>query len=192
MNSKESGFTIIELAVVISIMVIISGVALVNHTKFGNSILLTNLAYDISLSIRQAQQFGTAVRSASGSFDTGYGVRFERSDKTHYSLFSDSDRNHAYGEGIDNIIETYTLRRNSEIGHFCGTKSDGSEECSKGKDKINWLDIVFDRPQPGSISDAFILSDRTPSYQSARIIVENAQGETKEVHIEITGQISVK
>lgn len=192
---REGGFTLIELVAVIAVMVIISGVLLVNYTKFGNSVLLTNLAYDISLSIRQAQQFGTAVRgTTSGSFNTGYGVRFTKADTTHYSLFADTNRDHVYeNDGVspdDVVVETYAIRRGSSIQKFCGTPASAPEECSPD---ISHLDIVFDRPRPGSISDAFISSNIRPDYVSARIFVENPQVEKiREVIVESTGQISVQ
>lgn len=204
LKKSSAGFTLIELVAVIAVMVIISAVVLVNYTKFGNSVLLTNLAYDISLSIRQAQQFGTAVRgTTSGSFDTGYGVHFD--NDTSYILFADigpttgpTARNKKYDSPLpDETVEGYTIRRGSRIDRFCGVVnwSPLNEQCS---DTISHLDIVFDRPQPGSISNAFISSDlntlvdANPDYISARIVVINPQGETREVRVESTGQISVQ
>src|SRR3989344_9303934 len=57
--TTERGFTLIELLVVTGILVLISGLVLANNTRFGGAILLKNLAYDVGLSIREVQVYGT-------------------------------------------------------------------------------------------------------------------------------------
>ena len=61
--------------VVTAIFVILSAVVLANNSRFGNVIVLQNLAHDISLSVREAQVYGIAVRrydplSGPGTFNT--------------------------------------------------------------------------------------------------------------------------
>ncbi|MFC1733488.1 hypothetical protein ACFL6I_24580, partial [candidate division KSB1 bacterium] len=76
----NSGFSMIELVVSTGIMIMITMVVLVNHAAFGGNILVGSLAYDVGLSIRQAQVFGLSVREfgiGTGTFDVGYGVHFD-------------------------------------------------------------------------------------------------------------------
>ncbi len=47
---------------------------LANHERFNSSILLDSLAYDIALSIREAQVYGLSVRGINADFQVGYGV----------------------------------------------------------------------------------------------------------------------
>lgn len=84
----QTGFSLIELMVTITIFVIITSITLTNYPKFGNKLSLDLLAQDIALSLRQAQISGSSVLG-SRSGGTGsprvfgaYGVHFEapRSD----------------------------------------------------------------------------------------------------------------
>src|SRR3989344_8294101 len=81
---ESAGFTLIELLVVTAIIVVVSGVVLANQNRFGGQVLLQNFAYDVALSIRQAQVYGLAVaRAGSGgtaTFGTSYGIHFEIDD----------------------------------------------------------------------------------------------------------------
>lgn len=63
-SKQNKGFTLIELLVTITIFVILTGVVLFSQTGFNNTILLKNLAYDISLTVRQAQNYGVDVNES--------------------------------------------------------------------------------------------------------------------------------
>lgn len=178
-------FSLIELLVAVSIFVVISTVILTNHSRFNSSVLLGALAYDIALSIREAQVFGTSVREFDSSFQVGYGMRF--SDATSYAFFVDTNMNYAYDDGIDSIIRTYSVGRGHTIAYFCGTSTEGVEECSH-TDGITNLNVVFFRPDP----DAFITSNEPGIYSSGKIVVSSPSGDTRSVTIASTGQISVQ
>src|SRR3989338_6906440 len=71
------GFTLVELLVTLSLFVVLTTIVLFSQQKFNGSILLTNLAYDVALTIRQAQTFGVNVRenvnaSSGEEFKTPY------------------------------------------------------------------------------------------------------------------------
>lgn len=82
--NTHSGFSLIELIVSISIIIIISSVALFNQAKFSSDILISNMAYEIALIIRQAQVYGTSSKGnedaltlqGSEQYRVGYGVHF--------------------------------------------------------------------------------------------------------------------
>lgn len=179
------GFSLIELLVAVSIFVVISTVILANHSRFNSSVLLGALAYDIALSVREAQVYGTSVREFGSSFQVGYGVRF--SDASSYVFFVDTNMNYSYDDGVDSIIRTYAVGRGHTISYFCGTSSEGIEECSN-TDGITNLDIVFFRPDP----DAFITSNEPGIYSSGRIVVSSPAGDTRSITVASTGQISVQ
>src|SRR3989338_10641247 len=91
-SKSDKGFTLMELLVVMGIIVIISSLILASNTRFGGRVILQNLAYDIALSIRQAQVYGISVRQFGGTF-SGYGMHFVLSgpgvNTTTYVLFAD-------------------------------------------------------------------------------------------------------
>ena len=89
---SNKGFTLIELLVSVAIFTFLTGLILVNHGRFTSAILLENLAYDVGLSIREAQIFGLSVKEfepGSGQFQQGYGVHFDASTPAQYIIFAD-------------------------------------------------------------------------------------------------------
>ena len=181
------GFSLIELLVVTGIFIVLTGVVLANNAQFNNSVLLGNAAYDIALSVRQAQVYGLSTQSYSGEFQVGYGVHF--ASPTQYLLFADLDEDHnkRYDVGIDQIVKQYTLGRGHTIKRYCGVTNLDVEECSDGPEALPHLDVGFLRPNP----DATITSEGFSDYSIARIVIRSVGGETRTVSIQSTGQISV-
>jgi len=174
----------VEIIVVVSIVLLISMLVLVGHANFRGNILLTNLAYDVALSIRQAQVYGLSAREAtiSGSdFDTGYGVRFDANTPNSYILFADLDRDYFYDGDVE-LVQVFAIRRGYSIADICGINSTDDQNCS-----VDYLDIVFDRPEP----DAIITDNNNTNYTSARIFVRSPQGTERTVEVIATGQIAV-
>ena len=187
-NKVQGGFTLIELLVSVGVLTIITAIVLANHARFGGDLLLSNLAYDIALSIRQSQSYGLSVRevgTGTGFFDTGYGVYFAENAPTSYVLFADRDKDGLYDGGAE-LVEAYTLGRGNTIQSFCGVLSSGVEKCVP---LLSFLSVVFIRPDPDAIIKSSISGD---TYSSARIVVQSPQGTQREVNVEVTGQISVE
>ena len=89
-KKSQKGFTLVELLVSIAIFSVITTMAVFNNSQFNSSVLLTNLAYEVAISIRQAQVYGVTVRkNSAGSFDSAYGIHFDMNTPTAYSLFED-------------------------------------------------------------------------------------------------------
>jgi Tfp pilus assembly protein FimT len=183
------GFSLIELLVVTGIFIVITGVVLANNAQFNSSVLLGNAAYDVALSVRQAQVYGLSTQSYSGQFQVGYGIHFQGT--AGYLLFADLDVTHnkRYDAGTDQdkIVQQYTLGRGHFVKRFCGVKADTTQDCSDGPAALTHLDIGFLRPNP----DATITGDSPTPYSSAKVTLQSASGETRTVSIQSTGQISV-
>lgn len=184
-----AGFTLIELLVTMAIMTIISSMILANHNKFGGSVLLQNLAYDVALSMREAQVYGIAVRRFGASdFTAGYGVHLETgANNKIYTIFADANKDGNYDTG--ELVRGITIQRGYHIQQVC-TTSIGVENCTGTQ-----LDMIFIRPEP----DAWIsrnggncYPDRISCQDSARIVVASPQGATMSVKIYANGQISVE
>ncbi|OHA46069.1 MAG: hypothetical protein A2541_00080 [Candidatus Taylorbacteria bacterium RIFOXYD2_FULL_36_9] len=191
-RNLNKGFTLVELLVTISIFVILTGVVLWNQTKFNSSILLTNLAYDTALTIRQAQTYGINVREFNG---TGqffpYGVHFETGvNSKSFILFADLDNNGVYdGTPTDGLVSRYNIQRGNYVRTLCRVVRD---PCSAGITSlaVNSLDIVFKRPNP----DAHMKTTKlNTDYPSVMITLSSADGESsRKVIVRDNGLIEVK
>ncbi len=182
-------------------MVVITAVVLVNNGKFGGVVRLQNLAYDMALSIRQAQVYGISVaRFGDDTFDAGYGMHFDISSPTTYALFADAldEENGLYdcddpiNPTPDNceLVETTTITGKNSIIDLCTTSSSGAETCGVAK-----VDVVFIRPEPDawiSVSDNSCILNNNLCQKSARIKLSSPRGDTISIVIDANGQISVK
>ncbi len=177
----NKGFTLVELLVSIAIFTVITSMAVYSHAQFNGSVLLTNLAYEIGLSVRQAQFYGISVRqNASSGFDSGYGVHFDLSTPTSYILFEDKTGGSAHiRDGSDTDLQTFTIAKGNKVSRICIDGTCGA----------TILDLTFIRPNP----DAFIaVGGVTGSYKGkAEICISSPQGSKRKVIVESTGQISV-
>ncbi len=181
------GFSLIELIVVTGVLTVVTSLILANNAKFGGAITLRNLAYDIALSVREAQTYGISVRkfgSGSGQFGAGYGMHFRTSSPTSYLLYADAVNQNGLYDGSGELVESVAISRGFEIADLCYTSAGGSAETC-GVQKI---DIVFERPEPDAhirVNDGAILNQR------ARIVVTSPRGDEASIIVEATGQISV-
>ena len=182
------GFSLVELLVTISILVVITSIVLVNQNRFGGNIMLSNLAYQAALTIRQAQTYGLAVREAgagTGNFSGAYGVHFSSANLTQLIVFVDSDGSGKYTDASENVVISNISGAN-RIASFCGTLAGGTQKCNP---EITSLDVLFRRPDPDAIIKSDIVGD---TYGSALITFISPQGLTRNVYVAVTGQISVQ
>ncbi|MDP4020969.1 MAG: prepilin-type N-terminal cleavage/methylation domain-containing protein [Candidatus Adlerbacteria bacterium] len=190
----SAGFTLTELMVVITIMTLLTGVFLFQQRQFDSTTLLRSLAYSVALSIREAQTYGTSVRS----FETGmttefpaYGVYFDVTNDDEYILFADVNDNGQYDAG--EVVDNYTFQGNYSISDICAT--DGSELCG-----ITWMAVTFRRPNPDAciatsdpnMDDVCGASPSSPSpYSQGLVQIEGSGGVTRSVTVTPSGQIAV-
>lgn len=175
-----------ELIVVTGIIVVISGVVLSSNARFGGAITLRNLAYDVALSVREAQVYGISVRRFGlGDFTSGYGMHFRTSSPSSYILFADAVTANGLYDGSGELVESLSIGRGFEISDLCVTiGTSPTETCG-----ISKVDILFQRPEP----DAQIrFNDGTSLNQRIRVVLSSPRGDTASVLVEATGQISVQ
>jgi prepilin-type N-terminal cleavage/methylation domain-containing protein len=186
----HAGFTLVELLVVIGIFAVISTVILFKNTEFNAQIILSNLAYDVALSIREAQVYGLSVREAapgSGSFDYAYGAHFSIDALDTYYLFIDTDENDRM-TNVSEAINTYRLKNGFVIARFCGGNG-GGETCSDDQvAPLTGLSIVFRRPDP----EAIITDTVGAQYGTAEIFLHAPDGTERGISVQSSGQISVE
>ena len=202
-KTHKAGFTLIELLVVLGIFIIITAVVLARQNRFSSDILLTDSAYQVAISVRQAQVYGLSVRGSNtgGStldYQTGYGLHFSTPvPLTSYSFFPDLDENGTLGVTSDGVNEssasgfsTLTLNK-ARISDVCGTTF-GSPVCLSSRN-INFLDIVYIRPNHAAvITDNLGQSTTNGFYTNLVITVQSLLGDRyKCVTAYSTGQVSV-
>ncbi len=148
------GFTLIELIVVLAIIGVITSITLNSQSSFNKSLLLSNTAYDIALTLRSAETFGISGKAIGSSVGVGYGINVQKGTPNSFILFADlaggascsgmtpdcKPGDNKYGAG-DQVIRTYTLGNSVTISDFCAGPS-----CASGS--LTSLDIVFARPNP--------------------------------------------
>lgn len=187
------GFTLIEMLVVVAIFTIIATIALFDQGRLNSQVLLTNLAYDVALSVREAQAYGIGVRDSgvlgsSGDFEGGYGVHLDTAHPDTVIIFNDKDDSGTYdasvGGGTTETEKEYHFQnqRGNHISEIC---YDGSS-CS-----ASVLNIMFKRPNP---EPTFNQDDGGNSVAGpVYIILRSADGELcRAVSINSSGQVAIE
>jgi prepilin-type N-terminal cleavage/methylation domain-containing protein len=195
----QSGFTLIEVLVSISIVSVIMLVTLWNYGTFLDNLALSAAGQEIATAIRQAQVYGLSVKEVSvggGQFNYAYGVHFDMNDPSHYIIFVDKntvpnkiyDAGAGCGSGIGNTecIEQGTLENGVTVS------SVGHHSCSSSNIRI--MDITFLRPNPDAVinstdSGGSILC---ASQFDGEITLTSPNGNTEVITVQSTGQISLQ
>lgn len=203
-NFKNRAFTLVELLVTISIFSILTGVVLFSQTKFNGTVLLTNLAYDAALTIRQAQTYGVNIKE----FDTGstnifvpYGVSFNLNNPNSFTLFADVDYTssgpdkyfHPFNgdytlcETDKGCVTKYSIKKGNFVKEVFYSDENGEKQLSSQAEKQ--IDIGFVRPNPDA--EIIVGKDANFKMKSAKIILGSPDGSTREIVVNSTGLISV-
>lgn len=182
-HTSERGFSLVELLVVTAVIALVTSAVLANHAKFGTTVVLERLVYDVGLTLHKAQTYGISVyRSTSGTFAQSYGMYFNITTPSASILFADQvSVNGIYDNGES--LELQTLPNGYTVYDLCVTPAFGVENCA-----ITRLDISFSRPDP----DALIYAEGgATTYSTARIVVRSPQGDTRNIVVEASGQIVI-
>ena len=207
------GFTLAELLVSIGIMIVITSTVLFNQSSYTSAISLTNLANDISLTIRQAQIYGVSVKqlqAGSNDFSSAYGVEFNTSstgDPTggSYIFFADRgvSKNGYYDGtwdcpvgGASECLQKIMTTSGNTISQLCILRTNDNGVCSGNPAMlVNMIAITFLRPSNTANIVFFNNGGQVPNpsnIQGAQITVSSPTGLTHSVVVYTTGQISVK
>jgi prepilin-type N-terminal cleavage/methylation domain-containing protein len=175
-TTRTRGFTLLELIVVVAIFGILSVVSLSGYQGFGLQMRLANTAYDVALTIRQAQLYGASGKSlsdvTSGDVaDLSYSMNFTNGN-SKYSM------KYIIGVGSETIEKEYVFSSDYTIGVYQGSVS---SVCSSAK-------IKYTRPNP----EPSLLCDNNTASSPIIIRIENTKtADVRYVNIYNNGQISV-
>jgi prepilin-type N-terminal cleavage/methylation domain-containing protein len=183
--NSEAGFSILEMLAVLGIFAVITAIVSFNYGKFNNQIVLTNLAYEVAMQIREAQVFSFGVRGAGGTFDSKYGVYFNTANgNSFYSFVDKASFDGICGDcltcpGGGECQKVITLPRNMKIHRVINAASTD----------LNPVSISFNRPNP----DALIRQSGTSIDQSiVNIVIRSPDAQYKKIVVRQNGYISVE
>lgn len=207
-----AGFTLVELLVVLSIIVIVTTITLTSQGTFNKTLILANTAYDIALSFRSAETYGLGSRVLGTARNAGYGLHFDRAAPGNFTLFADiypvpssssechpasdpsspaaQSGNCSYDSIQGERVTDYALGNRITIGDFCAYGA-GSWSCANSRDySLSSMDVVFARPNPDpfiSVNGAY----GTPYQMTAACItVVSPHGGSRYVSISASGAIT--
>ncbi|OJI09559.1 MAG: hypothetical protein COV08_00220 [Candidatus Vogelbacteria bacterium CG10_big_fil_rev_8_21_14_0_10_49_38] len=90
-DQSSYGFTILELLVVISIFLVITGVVIADIPSFRNKSSLDLITSEVATYVRGAQVYGATQRgSGNGDDNVSYGVNFNLNNGSTFFLFKNS------------------------------------------------------------------------------------------------------
>lgn len=207
------GFTVVEMLVALGIVVIIMAIVISGQGSFNRSLVLTDTAYTVAFSVRQAQSLGLSSRKFGSTQNAAYGVHLVSGTKTSYILFADSlpaspgdsqsgnCPGHTATIGLDakpgncvydstaERVTTYNIGQGFTISSFCGVDALNATRCSGGY--LDSLDITFMRPN----TQATIIGVRAGAIiplSSAQIYLSSPDGtQSRCVGITKVGQVAV-
>lgn len=211
-KNKNSGFTLIEMAVVLGIFLLISGLIIFNYSDFHSNVSLENLAQDVALNIRRAQSYATGSKGAGSEFP-GYGIHFN-TDSNFVTQHSGGPKSFIFFADLASspVPSGYPIYDESNVRKECGYDNlIGGNECIEditinSTDIINeiclngsscvpgTLDIVFTRPDPDP-TFCFLPTGSSMcagSVSSASIHLISVTGKEKVITVWNTGQINTE
>ncbi|MBI5126161.1 MAG: hypothetical protein HZA80_00110 [Candidatus Taylorbacteria bacterium] len=163
--------------------------------KYGNAtqgIIVTNLAYDVALTIRQAQTYGLNVKEAPSScssvnstdtFQCAYGVYLSSTggSNSQFIFFVDSTENNSIytSTPVDEAISKYVLKRGIVVQKICTNSG-----CTSTTPNVS---IAFRRPDPDAI-----ITGNSGVLSYVKIVLVSPQGNLKNIVVRKTGQISIE
>ena len=166
---SKSGFTLVEMIVVISIIALISTIMLTNYRGGQKESTLQRAAQQVVSDLRRAQNMAISTKELGTTY--GYGVYFNSSGyPTSYILFADADNDKYYdiGEEVEAAIELPTHIQINSVSP-------------------SPVHIFFLPPDPTT----FINADSTPGVSSTITLKIEDVAKTKTVTVNTAGLIEV-
>lgn len=191
------GFTLVELMVSVSIMVLITGVMVLQFSSFDSTTILRAHTYEVAHSVRAAQSYAASIRGTQDAeFSYRYGISFSKIDKpeeTNIFVYKDNTVGttpHKEACSPYCVIENRTIPEGFTVTEICVRQS-GLLYCN-----IESLDISFKRPE--AVASFYAQTGGTPrilGIDKAIIKIQSGVGgasDTKGViEVGVTGYVSV-
>jgi hypothetical protein len=201
--------------IALAIIGFVTIVAINGQTQFNRSLSVTDTAYTVALSVRQAQTFGLSSRTfGTSASNAGYGVHLTGTPplKT-YALFADVSKatysvpswcpvgtagqpdakigNCMFDPGGSETVQNFSFGRGFTITNYCGHDMLGVSHCAKDAVPLTALDVLFSRPNTDSIITG-IVSGNALQLKDAQIELTAQDGVgTRAICVTAVGEVSV-
>lgn len=200
----QKGFTLIEMLMVLAIFTILTAVVMFNYGQFNSQTIMTNMAYEVALTTRQAQVYSLGVRGGDNAdFDKRYGIFINLANNKDFIFFRDEDESGSCEE--DDIycsvcpiggecLNKYTLTRDIYIDKICVSSTGNEPIDSSGvcnEDPVSDIAITFERPNPDGVFKSKT-SGAPSGIKSVAIVLKTKFGNQRAVVVQNSGQISVE
>lgn len=183
--NKIAGFTVIEVLVSLSIIVVLSIVSLANFHSYKSQGDLSMAAHKLVSDIRQVQGYALSLKEyapISDCPDGGWGLYAEESG-TSYVLFADSDSDDIYN-AVNETYNTINLPDGIFMREFLGN---GGAMPGGPNTEVH---ITYEPPDPVIMLCRGTVNC-TQDYNDIEIILENSNGDTISVIVNIVGLVDV-
>lgn len=218
---KQSGFTLIELIVVITIFAALTSVVLFNFSGFDESIKLQNLSQQIALQIKRAQTAGSQgqipVVSTEFGWKPTYGIYFSTEsiiDRKMFTYFVDNDPNLIDGEGnnlyderavsscgvpgaVTDCLAEIFIATGQTIERLCvnalyGEDDDLSDPCSSVVGGKEVTNLHITYTRPSLEATIIGVPDPGITVSNAQIIIRSPKDQRRMITVWPIGQIAVE
>jgi prepilin-type N-terminal cleavage/methylation domain-containing protein len=213
----KKGFTLLEMLVVVAIIGVLAAVLIVGQSSFNKATLLTDTAYTVALSIREAQTLGVSSKEIGGISNAGYGVHFGSGSATTYQQFADiyppvgqtsytlaycphskgdvntpADRpgNCKYDSNQGELVNNYTFGQNFKISNIYYIDSNGNINSFLPTVASKSINIVYERPNTQALINYASGGTVLPEVE-AIIQLTSPQGGTRCIDATQYGEIKV-
>lgn len=171
MTSKA--FTLIELLIVISIIIIFSGIIFVNYGTSSSFFALDRSSQRLAQDLRKLEEMSLGIRSGTGV--TGYLMYFDKVGSPYgYSMYGDNGNN-VYGSG-DVLEQSFSLESGIKI---CNLKDNAAD--------VNTISASVVAPNPKVYIEGVF-----PGHEASIILcIISDVTETRTVKINSSGRIDI-
>lgn len=194
MIEKKHGFTIIEMLVVVSIFMVITGIILFNAPQFRERVSIDLIANDLALVVRSAQTYGMATRKSNVIPEAfpSYGFYLSvlsdvDTDPLIYIYPVEDVENPAYFNDDNNFEEKYKLPNGFFVESIC--VRDDNNNCATS----DQLHVAFIRPELKATICSSDSCDSENSSKKAEIVIKSIKEDSRRIiSVYQNGQIAVE
>jgi len=189
-----AGFSLVELMISITIMVIVIAIVSTSQGAFNGAVLLRGQVYEAALQIREVQLNAVGAVRAGEELSSVHGVHFDSSPSTdnQYKVFKDTPKPGPGDNGFYDSGEEYGQQS------FLDSRFEVREIRTMGSlpQEVEKLSIIFVRPNfdarfvIGPDNEAIV--PRVEIDISRRGITTSGPGDVRTLEVTSTGQIAVK
>lgn len=193
-DKKNSGFTIVEIAVMLGIITAISAIVLVSFTGLHEGAAVNRAARELALAIRRAQNMSFAVTrvdtAAGPKIPPAVGVRASAGSPIYF-IFADMVRDNKYGDTVqDGVVDAKVVNGEAAMERGIKVVSIAARDSLGAAYAVPVAHIMFLAPEATvALSDAAGAS----LGEVLEIEVGSASGAAKKkITVRTSGQVSVR